>query len=376
MVGIVVEQHPDRALLFMQWKRMGWPLMVDAQNLLQVPYVPITLSIDEHGIVQKIHPPLGGTSGIESFVEQDFEPPAEPVPAPPKPDLAKLAAAASRGSTDALRRHGEALLLWGGPAKLDAAIESFEEALARAPDDPWAHFRLGVAYRMRHDSTRAEEGDFQRAADHWARSLDLDPNNYITRRRIQQYGPRLAKPYPFYDWTRRALEEIAARGETPVELAVEPGGAEVAAPSRAFDAGAGEEPDPEGRILRDKKSLIRGEATVVPATIAPGAASRVHLALRPNRALDAHWNNEVGDLSVWIDAPEGWEVDAPLLAVARPDEEVSLETRTLEFEVRAPESASGEVTLPAYALYYVCEGRKGACLYLRKDLDLTIHVTD
>jgi len=37
MVGIIEEQHPDRAQLFMQWKQMGWPVMVDSLNLLNVP---------------------------------------------------------------------------------------------------------------------------------------------------------------------------------------------------------------------------------------------------------------------------------------------------------------------------------------------------
>ncbi|RMG56252.1 MAG: hypothetical protein D6723_00685, partial [Acidobacteria bacterium] len=58
MVGIIEEQHPDRARLFMQWKQMSWPVMVDSLNLLEVPYVPITLAIDEHGIIRKIQPPL------------------------------------------------------------------------------------------------------------------------------------------------------------------------------------------------------------------------------------------------------------------------------------------------------------------------------
>jgi len=34
MVGILEEQNPDRARLFMQWKQMGWPLLVDSYNLL------------------------------------------------------------------------------------------------------------------------------------------------------------------------------------------------------------------------------------------------------------------------------------------------------------------------------------------------------
>ena len=52
MVGIIQEQHPDRARLFMQWKQMGWPILVDSYNLLGVPYVPITLAVDEHGVIR------------------------------------------------------------------------------------------------------------------------------------------------------------------------------------------------------------------------------------------------------------------------------------------------------------------------------------
>jgi hypothetical protein len=59
MVGIVQEQHPDRARLFMQWKEMDWPVMVDAQNELGVAVVPITLFIDEHGIIRG-RPPRRG----------------------------------------------------------------------------------------------------------------------------------------------------------------------------------------------------------------------------------------------------------------------------------------------------------------------------
>ena len=53
MVGILQEQHPERARLFMQWKRMDWPVMVDSLNLLEVSVVPITLLIDERGIVRR-----------------------------------------------------------------------------------------------------------------------------------------------------------------------------------------------------------------------------------------------------------------------------------------------------------------------------------
>ena len=41
VLGILEEQHPDRARLFMQWKRMDWPLVVDSLNLLEMPAVPV-----------------------------------------------------------------------------------------------------------------------------------------------------------------------------------------------------------------------------------------------------------------------------------------------------------------------------------------------
>ena len=54
MVGIIQEQHAERCRLFMQWKKMDWPIMVDSFGLLDVSAVPITLGIDEHGVVHKL----------------------------------------------------------------------------------------------------------------------------------------------------------------------------------------------------------------------------------------------------------------------------------------------------------------------------------
>src|SRR5262249_27307617 len=150
--------------------------------------------------------------------------------------------------------------------------------------DGAAHFRLGVAYRKRYDSDARQTGDFQRAVDEWKAALDLDPNQYIWRRRIQPYGPRLDKPYSFYDWVITARADRRKRGETPVPLAVEPGGAEFAQPSKAPEPSATEHeaPDPRGRVTRDTRKLIGVETAVVPPTKATGAAARVHVEFRPN----------------------------------------------------------------------------------------------
>ena len=154
---------------------------------------------------------------------------------------------------------------------MGAAIRAYQDVIAvdrgHDPDgfDP-DHFRLGVAFRKRYDSDYREASDFQRAVQHWKIALDLDPNQYIWRRRIQQYGPRLDKPYPFYDWVPQARAAISTRGETPLELAVEPRGAEFAKPLEHFETGVDpvEEPDPGGRIQRDEGQFVHAEATVVP----------------------------------------------------------------------------------------------------------------
>ena len=274
MIGIIEEQHGERARLFMQWKQMGWPVLVDSLNLLEVPYVPITLAIDEHGVVRTIYPPMGGAGEIEEqFLNRTYEKPDGLVLSrTTPPDLKKLKAATRKGTGEGWRAYADALVLWGGPNRLGEAITAYQQALRLEPGHGRTHFRLGVAYRKRYDSPKRQAGDFQKAVEHWGSALDADPNNYIWRRRIQQYGPRLDKPYPFYSWVHVAREEIRARGQVPSGLAVEPGGAELAKPATGFEGAKSTkvEPDPEGRISRDKRRFIDIETTVVPSTIGPG----------------------------------------------------------------------------------------------------------
>jgi hypothetical protein len=373
MVGIVQEQHPDRARLFMQWKQMDWPVLVDSLNLLGVSVVPITVAIDEHGVVRAMNP---RKETIErEFLAKTYEPPATGATVA-EPAHSSGRAPGRRASIGVWRKYGEDLFLWGGRSAIDQAISAFERAARGTTDGPTA-FRLGVAHRARYDSPRRRPGDFRQAVERWEQALALDPNQYIWRRRIQQYGPRLDKPYPFYDWIPEARAAIVARGQSPVALAVEPGGAEFARPARTFEAESAStpEPDPKGRIHRDRGELIQIEALTVPTSVAPGAATRAHLVMRPNLARKAHWNNEAEDLVVWVNPPPGWQVDARSISRPRPKEAVSQETRRVEFELRSPTGvAAGRVTIPAYALYYVCEDVDGTCLYRRQDVALDVHV--
>lgn len=375
MVGIIQEQHPDRCRLFMQWKQMGWPILVDAQNLLDLSVVPVTIFIDEHGIVRG--QPKSRESrreALEKFLAAEYEAPEAPTP--PAPDLDALKKRAAEGGALERRTFGEALVLWGGAGRIDEAIEAFQAAVSADPDDGRAHFRLGVARRMRYDSDSGTPEDFALAVEHWGRALSIDPNQYIWRRRIQQYGPRLAKPYPFYDWVETARLEIAARGETPVTLRIEPGGAELTQPSKSFTElpdVAGEQPDGEGRIQRDPGELMRIAGQSVPAKIGPGESSRIHLEFRPNPEKKAHWNNESRGLLVWVDVPDGWQVDRQRIELDNPSDATSDEARRIEFEVKAPESST-DAMLQAYALYYVCEGANGQCLYRRQDFSIRVPV--
>ncbi len=381
MVGIIQEQHPDRARLFMQWKEMGWPLLVDSYNLLEVPYVPITLALDESGVIQRLLPRLEDEGQLgQDFVEEAFGVSAHgAAPQAAAPDLDALARSAhARGGARAWRDYADALAVWGGDDQIDTAIDAYETAARIEPGDGTTHFRLGVAHRMRYDSEAAEPGDFQKAVERWGTALDIDPNQYIWRRRIQQYGPRLDKPYPFYDWIHAARDEIRARGEDPAPLTVEPRGSEFATPAESFEAGSEEEaePDPLGRVLQDEGHFIEVETVSVPASVAPGEVARLHAIFRPIAAREAHWNNEADDMVLWIDPPQGWAVETRMLRHPVPPAAVSDEVRTLEIEVRAPENARGgaPAVIPAYALYYVCEDVDGICMYRRQDVELEVAI--
>ncbi len=376
MLGIIQEQHSDRCRLFMQWKQMDWPVMVDSLNLLGVEVVPITLAIDEAGVIRgKLRDP----AEVDAFISL---PPAPSVPRKTPPQdtaLEALREAARSGSEQARRAYADALVLWGKEEGLPEAIDTYESSSFSNLDSDVTSFRVGVAYRMRYDSRLRQPGDFQSAVQHWQAAVDANPNNYIWRRRIQQYGPRLDKPYPFYDWIHTARAEIKARGETPVALRVEPGEAELARPAREFATIAAtdtpKEPDPRGRIHRDDGKIIQAEVTVVPPAVEPGGAVRVHATFRPGPKTNAHWNNESKDLVLWVNPPDGWSVSSPRLTFPNPPQPESKEARRVEFELRPGDGASpGTVSIPAYALYYVCEDAGGKCLYRRQNLDVKVRV--
>jgi hypothetical protein len=374
-VGVTQEQHPDRCRLFMQWREMDWPILVDALNLYGVDAVPITYAIDEAGIVRAVNPK---PADLDAFLERPAPAPTARPASVLAPDLARLRADTGADSPAAWRAYADALFLWGGDGRVGAAIAAYERALRLSPGDGPTEFRLGVAFRRRHDSAAREPGDFQAAALHWAAALESDPNQYIWRRRIQQFGPRLDKPYPFYDWVEEARAAIRARGEEPSPLVTEPSGSEVAAPAERFVAAEGgtPEPDPGGRVRRDAGRLVRVEVAVVPPSVTAGGVTRAHVLFRPDLGSQGHWNNEAEPLRVWLDPPPGWSVDRREGRAPQPPAAVSTEPREVQFELKAPPALEGRtVEVPGYALYYVCQEADGLCLFRRQDFVLPVGVS-
>ena len=362
VIGITQEQHPERGALFRQWQRLDWPILWDPFNLTGAEVVPNFTAVDEHGVVRQRR--ARQSSFEQDFVALEFAPPD--LPAPRRPDPAYLEHIQTFLETPAAARDHDAL------------VEALEAAARDAPDDAPLRFRLGVALRLRHDSLARRPGDFQRAVDAWGLALARQPGQYIWRRRIQQYGPRMDKPYPFYTWVEQATAEVVARGEHPVALPVALAAAERAEPRQDFaEAAAAREPDPSGGVPRDDR-FVRLEATVVYDSSGAQRVARVYLSLTPEPSQQASWDNTAGPLQLWLGAaglPDGMKLERRLLQAPAPPSERSTEERQLEWEVLIP-AGSGAATLRGYAVYGICEDQTGACRWLRQDFEVKVSGSD
>jgi hypothetical protein len=376
LLGVTQEQHPERCRLFAQWKGFDWPILHDPINVLGSNAVPIVLALDEHGIVRSARPnPKTFEADFlsKSFTDDATNQPETPTPSyPPKFDELKAAVEKAK-SASVWRRYGDALALWGSDERLSLALAAYREAVKLDPKDGASWFRLGVCLRRRFETTVRESTDFRSAVEAWGMALELDPNQYIWRRRIEQYGPRLDKPYPFYDWVTEAETAVRKRGDTPVSLPVKPDGSEIAQPSKAFatQKEVPKNPDPQGKINRDKGS-VACEDVVVPAAVKPGQSARIYLTFRLAPKTSDHWNNEAEPLRVWIDPPEGVTVSERLVEADKSKRAASSEDRTIGFEVQIPKDATGTIRVPVFALYHVCNDAGGQCRFLR--LDATVEV--
>ncbi|MEC8554032.1 MAG: hypothetical protein VXZ82_03390 [Planctomycetota bacterium] len=374
LLGVIQEQHAERCRLYAQWKQYDWTMVQDATNRLDNSAVPIFVALDEAGTVVDtgLRP-----NELQAFLDRPAVKYLANAQLNPEKQINALAKqTASSTDPKAWQELAEQRLLWQGDSGLRQAIADFRAGIDVANEPPISaelHFGLGVALRKRFDSSLRKPDDFQNAVHAWDQALALNPNHYIYRRRIQQYGPRLMKPYPFYDWVELATAEIRKRGEEPIKLSVPPSGAEIALPSRAklTVSNTASEPDPRDAIDRDRGILIANHSVVVPGKIKAGANLRVHLEWQPNKL--AHWNNEAEPVAVWLDLPVDWAADNQLWTLPQPNEIESRETRRLEFELQSPQDAKS-IMLQGYALYYVCEDVGGQCLYRRQDFSISVEV--
>ena len=372
MIGVIQEQHAERCRLYAQWKNFKFPIVQDSMTQLDLAVVPVPILIDEHGIVRysrRVRP-----QQLENFVKEEFDAPKNEVA---KTDLNEVTieTAKRRVQSDPTAANwvslGDANLNWGEADQIDDAIEAYQKALQLSPNDSKSLFRLGVAFRRRFDSKNVQSGDFTRAVSYWTDAVTANPNQYIWRRRIQQYGPRLDKPYPFYDWVPTAISEITKRGEKPVELKVALAGAEIAKPQRTFAAATeATNPDPNGSIQSDDQILIAVRSTMVPAKIRAGQSARVHLEMEPK---NGKWNNESDPVAIWIEDGDSIQVTRRLITLKNPEAAESTERRVAEFEIKTDKSAD-PTKLNGFALYYACDNDTGQCLYLRQEFSIDIEI--
>lgn len=360
---------------------MDWPLLWDPFNVLELPAVPITVVIDAAGVIRLRQPKLSRAGEAVELIRKaawnDDEAPGRVLPSPvPGPE-------AMRSPADKIEEawsdHSVALALWGGPSHLDEALEASVAATTQDAAQGRTWFRRGVVSRLHYDSVYGRPSDLSVATEAWATALQLDPDNYIWRRRLQQYGPRLAKPYAFYDWIPQAWSDIEGRGEEVPELVTEPEGAEFADPSNTEKpiVTAEAPPLPDSRITVDAEEWISVTTNVVPAQVEAGGAARVRLEMVPADAGEVHWNNEAGPGGLWVQAPPDWKVEPRFQEIAVPGEATSDERRHVAFEVEVPSSAeSGSHTMTAVALYAICESETGVCLLRRRVVPVPVVVEE
>lgn len=320
---------------------MDWPVLADPFNSLGISAVPITLLIDQHGIIRYKNPK---SKDLKTFLAADYS------------DDAKKQAIKS----------------------LPEDITSLENLLKKKPTNAVAHFRLGVAYRLRFDSTERQPTDFSKAMSHWETALKLNPNQYIWRRRIQQYGPRLDKPYSFYDWVATARRELIKNGEKPIHLIAEPSGAEFATPAKSSRSSKtdakhqgthSEHPDPENKVHQDTDQLITTSIVKVSSTNKRRAAIRVHLTLTPS--VDTNWTNDAGNISCYLTPNSGAKIQ-DLKIPELPNTDNSSETRVIEFEVHPKNGKKLPESITTTVFYYVCTEADHTCKFLRKDIVISL----
>ena len=343
VLGIAPEQYGDRMALFLQWKKLDFPVLMDPLNVLNVAAVPITLLVDESGVIRYSNPK---PKDLETFLSTDY-------------------AQSSDRSSDLPFANEQALraLQDQDPKKVEEAFKELK-LLDQKGTKPEYSFQAGVLARWLYDHGGSSE-DFQIAVDLWSQALEERPGQYIWRRRIQQYGPRLDKPYPFYNWVEEARKELQAAGKTPHPLQVEPSGSELAQPSKSGKQAtkAPRYPDSKNRLPNESK-LLGITVTTIPHTD-DRKKGRLHLLLTPSK--EGHWSSGAQEVELWYRPKSG----APIFLTSEitplpADQETSSEPRVLEGDFSLPKNATGDLVL----FFSLCETENAVCRFLKTELPI------
>lgn len=349
--AVAPEQYGDRMALFMQWKEMTFPVLMDPLNILDVDKVPILLLVDQAGIIRFQNP---SDKDLKEFLATEYQESRNQLKRPSATPH-ELAAAT------ALIQDEQALA---------TAIAGYQKLSQKNPKDAKTSFQLGVLLRARYDQGAANGEDFQEAVLAWSGALARTPSQYIWRRRIQQYGPQLDKPYPFYNWVSEARKVITARGETPLPLLIEPSGSEMAGPARGNTPTSSQEkyPAAQGTIPSGEKAATL-EATLIPHTSKEGSEGHFRLHLRVTPKAQHHWTSDAQEAQLWLipDSGEPRFLTSEITPLAA-DEEVSEKGRVLEGSLSSKEARSGKLVL----FYFICSDDPPACTYLASELALAV----
>ena len=187
VIGLVQEQHPERAQLYAQWQQLDWPILWDPFNTTGAVAVPNAYLIDEHGILQGKRL---NEEALAAFMEAEFEAPDEPVPTSESTDRLYQAQTVDGPRPDPLvvnppQTYWQLIsdAMWHRDTAMGSGISlvRFFSLVRFYSSDRqisgFDYFADGVLYRMRYDSDEREEDDFQAAIDAWAKALELDPTN-------------------------------------------------------------------------------------------------------------------------------------------------------------------------------------------------------
>jgi len=210
---------------------------------------------------------------------------------------------------------------------------------------------------------------FDLAIRNWENALAIDPNQYIWRRRIQQFGPILEKPYPFYDWVPKARKEILARGETPKTQPIFLTESELASPRQkpGNQAEAAVSPDPSNSLTRDFQN-VDSSISIIPSKPKPGDSFRVFINLSLKNSELVSWNNESLPAQIYI--PKSDFSSRPILKMWRqfPNEAHSDELRIFDFELQMPIKPNEQNTIECFVVVDLCDKKTGLCFSRRIDL--------